>query len=163
MAVGRAPRHSLPDGYYHVSSRSVAERRLFVDDDDRSAFVRLLSSCGQRQEWVLHAFTLLSTHYHLVVETTRANLSAGLHRLNGRYARYFNGRHKRYGHVFSGRFSARRIDSDTYLYDACEYVLMNPVSAGLCNLAEEWPWSYSRLDYSVGRATPREPRPTTAL
>ena len=79
-----------------------------------------------------------------MLETTRENLSAGLKQLNGRYARRFNKRHERFGHVFAERFSARLIESEAYLYDACAYVLVNPVRAGLCDRVEDWPWSYSR-------------------
>ncbi len=143
--MGRVPRTSLPDGYFHVFARGAAGGQIFRDDADRSAFLRLLTPCGRRHAWTCHAFTLLSTHYHLVVESTRENLSAGLHRLNGGYARLFNKRHGLFGHVFAERFSARLIDGDEYLYDACEYVLLNPVKAGLCDRAEEWPWSYSRF------------------
>ena len=59
-------------------------------------------------------------------------LSAGLHWLNGRYAREFNKRHGRFGHVFAERYQARVIESEEYLYDACAYVAQNPVAAGLC-------------------------------
>ena len=59
------------------------------------------------------------------------------------YATYFNRRHGRFGHVFAGRFSARVIENEQYLYDACAYVVLNPVKAGLCDKVEDWPWSYS--------------------
>ena len=142
--MGRLPRTSLPDGIFHVTARGVAGGSVFVDDADRSTFLELLALCEQREDWRCHAFTLLSTHYHLVVETARDSLSTGLHRLNGRYARHFNKRHGRFGHVFAERFSARLIESEVYLYDACAYVLVNPVKAGLCDNVEDWPWSYSR-------------------
>ncbi len=142
--MARLPRNSLPDGIFHVYSRGVAGAPVFVDDADRSSFLKLLALCAQRQGWTCHAFTLLSTHYHLVVEATRVSLSAGLHGLNGRYARHFNRRHGHFGHVFAERFSARLIESEAYLYDACAYVLVNPVRAGLCDRIEDWPWSYCR-------------------
>ncbi len=103
-----------------------------------------MRQCEREYEWLIHAFTLLSTHYHLVVETTRRSLSEGLFRLNGAYAHRFNKRHERFGHVFAERFRARVIESEDYLYDACAYVTQNPVAAGLCDAPEEWPWSYSR-------------------
>src|SRR6266540_3304611 len=143
--MGRVARTSLPDGYFHVYSRGVAGRPLFLDDDDRIAFAKLVSQCAQRHDWTCHAWTLLTTHYHLIVEATRENLSAGLHRLNGLYARHYNRRHGRFGHVFAERYLAKLIGTEEYLFDACEYVLGNPVDAGLCARAEDWPWSYSRF------------------
>ena len=90
----------------------------------------------------------MTTHYHLVVEATRSAL-AGLKALNGEYARAFNRRHGRHGHVFSERFSARAIESEEYLFEACSYVVLNPVKAGLCDRSEEWPWSFSRYGLDV--------------
>jgi putative transposase len=148
--MGRVLRTSLPDGYFHVFARGVAGEQIFRDDEDRSAFVSILALCEQRHHWTCHAFSLLSTHYHLILETTRASLSAGAHRLNGRYAQHFNKRHERFGHLFAERFAARRIDGEEYLYDACEYVVLNPVRAGLCDLVEDWPWSYTSFGARAG-------------
>jgi REP element-mobilizing transposase RayT len=86
----------------------------------------------------------MTTHYHLVVGCRRPDLSRGVHRLNGRYAVDFNRRYGRFGHLFAERFSARLIESEDYLFDACAYVVLNPVKAGLCLRPEDWPWSYSR-------------------
>jgi putative transposase len=147
LAMGRIARTSLPDGYFHVYARGIAGGLpVFIDDADRRFFLALLARCVDRYRWTCHAYTLLTTHYHLVLEATRANLSAGLHQLNGRYADHVNARHGRFGHVFAERFSARLIESEAYLYDACAYVLVNPVRAGLCDRAEDWPWSYSSYE-----------------
>jgi putative transposase len=97
-----------------------------------------------RSGWTCHALCLMGTHYHLVVETRRESLSSGLRWLNWLYAMHFNTKHGLFGHVFATRFSARAIESEQYLHEACTYVLLNPVRAGLCNRVEKWPWSYSR-------------------
>lgn len=139
------PRTSLPDGYFHVSARGVAAAgNVFVDDEDRETFIALMRQAARMHRWTCHAFCLMGTHYHLVLETRREGLSSGLHRLNWLYAMYFNRKRGRFGHVFADRFSTRAIDSEQYLFEACEYVLLNPVKAGLCDNVEDWPWSYSR-------------------
>ncbi|HLA90979.1 MAG TPA: transposase [Gemmatimonadaceae bacterium] len=137
----RQRRSDLPDGVYHVTARGVARELIFIDDDDRRAFLRLLADAVARQQWHTHAFCLLGTHYHLIVSTTRARLSKGLHRLNTIYAQHFNRRHGRRGHVFGDRFASWVIDEDEHLAAACLYVLENPVRAGLCERAEDWRWS----------------------
>ncbi|MEX2612039.1 MAG: transposase [Gaiellaceae bacterium] len=148
--MGRVQRTSLPDGYFHVVSRGVAAGGpIFVDDDDRDVFVQLVRRVTRRHRWTCHAFCLMGSHYHLVVDSRCASLSSGIHRLNWLYARYFNGRRGRFGHVFAERFSTRVIESEQYLHEACAYVLLNPVKAGLCDRVEDWPWSYSRLGLDV--------------
>ena len=143
--MARIARTSLPDGYFHIYARGIASgSAVFPDDADRTFFVELLARCIDRHRWTCHAYTVLSTHYHLVVEARCASLSAGLHLLNSRYARRFNRRYDRFGHVFAERFQARVIESAEYLYDACAYVAQNPVAAGLCDAPEDWPWSYRR-------------------
>lgn len=142
----RIPRSDLPDGAYHVYCRGVAGGSCFVDDLDRGRFLTLARLCEQRHNWLIDALAVLSTHYHIVLESTGRKLSAGLHWLNGRYAREFNKRHGRFGHVFAERFQARVIESEEYLYDSCAYVFQNPVQAGLCDRSEDWPWSYCRFE-----------------
>jgi putative transposase len=128
-----------------VSARGVDRATpLFRDATDRRTFLKLLSRAVPKYRWKCHAFCLMGTHYHLVLECGQEQLSAGLQWLNWRYARSFNRGHGRFGHVFAGRFSARAIESEEYLREACAYVLLNPVKAGLCESAHDWPWSYSR-------------------
>jgi REP element-mobilizing transposase RayT len=87
----------------------------------------------------------MGTHYHLVLETSCDRLSSGLQQLNWLYAMHFNTRYGLFGHLLADRFSTRAIEGDEYLFEACAYVLLNPVKAGLCDRVEDWPWSYSRF------------------
>ena len=142
--MARVPRTSLPDGFFHVFSRRIASAEpLFHDDDDRETFFDLVWRTADRHDWICHAICVLGSHYHLVLESRRERLSSGLHRLNGLYAKHYNTRHGGFGHVFANRFSCRVIEDEQYLFDACVYVLLNPVKAGLCDRIDEWPWSYS--------------------
>jgi putative transposase len=111
----RVLRTTLPDGYFHVTSRGVNGCSIFRDDADRRAFLAHLRTCAERYRWTLHALCLMTTHYHLVLHSTRAELSRGVQRLQGRYAQSFNQRHERYGHLFADRFAARAIEGQRYL------------------------------------------------
>jgi REP element-mobilizing transposase RayT len=122
--VARLQRADLPDGIYHVTARGVNRSPIFVDDDDRRLFLRLLADGAERFAWRCHAFCLMGTHYHLVVEALRELLSAGLHRLNGLYAQQFNKRHARTGHLFGDRFHAWLLDDEDHFRETCRYVLL---------------------------------------
>ena len=138
----RLPRYLLPaKGIYHVTSRGVAKSLIARDDDDRRYFLVLLAREVRREGWDCRAFCLMPNHYHLILETTIQSLSRGLHRLNGDLAMSFNERYKRWGHLFGDRFVAFSIRDHEHLHNAVEYVLYNPVRAGLCMQPDDWPWS----------------------
>jgi REP element-mobilizing transposase RayT len=137
----RFPRSQLQDGYFHVTSRGAGGAHIFIADLDRLDFLHLLESTTRRVSWQAHAHCLLGTHYHLIVEATRESLSAGMQRLNGIYALRFNRRHARKGHLFAERYYSYVLRDDRHLEVAVEYVLQNPVKAGLCDDARDWEWS----------------------
>jgi REP element-mobilizing transposase RayT len=140
-------RSDLPDGFFHVYARRVCGiGPIFRDDEDHRTFVGLLRWTARRHGWECHAFCVLSTHYHVVLASSRVDLSKGCGHLNWHYATYFNDKHDRFGHLFAERFSSRLIESEDYLYDVCAYVLLNPVKAGRCARIEDWPWSWSRYE-----------------
>ena len=114
---------------------------LFADDDDRVAFLWLLRRTAGMFGWTCHAYCLMDTHYHLVLETQQSLLSRGMHRLNGIYAQRYNERYERAGHLFEGRFSAYVVGSQEHLAAAASYVLANPVRAGLCAGPDDWSWN----------------------
>jgi putative transposase len=142
--MARLPRYVFRDGTFHVGTRGVDGAAVYRSPEDRRIFLRLLADVVDRHSWVVHVFCLMTNHYHLVVEALLEDLSDGFHRLNGVYAQGFNGRYTRKGHLWGDRFWSRLVESDEELEATCRYVLNNPVRAGLCTTAAEWPWSGSR-------------------
>jgi putative transposase len=104
--------------------------------------------------WVVHAYCLMSNHYHLLIETPDANLSKGMRQLNGVFTQLSNRRHRRTGHLFQGRYKAILIDADSYLLEVSRYVVLNPVRARMVEDAGDWPWSSYRA--MVGATTTPE-------
>ena len=137
----RFPRSQLEDGYFHVTAHGAGGAPIFVVDLDRLDFLHLLESTTRRVGWRAHAHCLLGTHYHLILEATREALSEGMQRLNGIYALRFNRRHARKGHLFAERYSLHVLRDERHLEAAVEYLLQNPVKAGLCLEARDWKWS----------------------
>jgi REP element-mobilizing transposase RayT len=134
---------------YHVTARGAAQRRIFADDDDRITFARLLRDVVGKHGWTCIAYCLMSTHYHLLLVTPHGDLAAGMRRLNGAYARSFNRRYGGSGAVFEARYHAELIEGDGHLLEAYRYVALNPVRAGLCARAEQWPWGSYAVDLGV--------------
>ena len=146
----RRPRRLLPPhGTFHVTTRGAGGTTVFLGADDFRFFLALLASVVDQFAWFTHAFCLMTTHYHVVLRARRESVSRGVHRLNGVHAQAFNDRHGRDGHLFGDRFAAWLIRDEEHLRNACRYVVLNPVRAGLCARADEWPWSGSRYGRSA--------------
>jgi REP element-mobilizing transposase RayT len=112
-----------------------------LDDRDRQVYLQLLAQVIRVKRWYCLAYCLMNNHVHLLLQTPEGNLSSGMQRLHGGYARAFNARHGRVGHVFQGRYGAVRIESSERLCVAAAYLARNPVEASLCRRPEDWPWS----------------------
>ena len=150
--MARPLRIQYPGAVYHVMSRGHERSRIFGSDRDRRRWLDLLATVADRERWEVHAYCLMTNHYHLLIETPEAGLSAGVHDLNARYAQWFNLRSSRTGHLFEGRFRAVLVQKDSHLLELCRYVVLNPVRAKLARGAGEWPWSSYRA--TAGLAEP---------
>ncbi|KPK14843.1 MAG: addiction module toxin RelE [Betaproteobacteria bacterium SG8_41] len=148
----RPLRLEFPGAVYHVTARGNARAEIFKDDADRDAFLSVLERCIARFGWLLHAYCLMDNHYHLMIETRAANLSAGMRQLNGVYTQRFNRRHRRVGHVFQGRFKAIIVDRDSYLLDLSRYVVLNPVRARVVHGPKDYRWSSYRATAGLSAA-----------
>jgi REP element-mobilizing transposase RayT len=131
---------------YHLMSRGNRRQPIYLDDVDRQDFLKTLAEACQKTGWEVHAYCLMSNHYHLVVETPNANLVAGMAWLQSAYTIRLNHHHKLIGHVLSGCYKAQLVEGSAngYLRTACDYVHLNPVRAGLLKPDERllaYPWS----------------------
>ena len=134
---------------HHITSRGNARQNIFLDDDDRAAFLGFLGRCVQRFDWILAAYVLMSNHFHLVVQLESENLSRGLQWLNSAYPQYFNRRHDRVGHLLQGRPGIRLIDHENYAREVLRYVVLNPVRARIAARPEDYEWSSHRAVLGV--------------
>jgi REP-associated tyrosine transposase len=147
-----SPLRDESPGYHHIWCRGNNKRPIVVDDFDRFVLLALIDSIGSQYGWQIAAHCLMDNHYHLVIETPQPNLSIGMRHLNGNYARVFNDRHDRCGHVFQARFRSILIDDGSYFLAACRYVVRNPVRAGICARPDEYRWSSYRDTAGTGSA-----------
>lgn len=138
----RAPRILAPGAIYHLMAHANEDRQsIFMDDTDRAAFLSLFGEIVTKREWTHLSHCLMTTHFHLVARTYRPNLSEGMRDLLALYARQFNRRHKRAGHLFRDRYLSVLVEDDRQLITVLRYVAWNPVDAGIVTSANEWPWS----------------------
>ncbi len=142
--MARKPRVHYPGALYHVILRGNAGQIIFDDDQDRSRFCLLAQEGIERFGHHIHAFCLMNTHVHLAIQVGVVSLSRILQNLSFRYTRWVNGRRKRSGHLFQGRYKAVLVDADTYLNALTRYIHLNPVRAGMVKEPREYRWSGHR-------------------
>lgn len=147
--MSRPLRIEFSGALYHVTSRGNAQADIYLDDHDRRDYLSVLSEVCHRFNWAVHAYCLMSNHYHLLIETPDANLSKGMRQLNGVYTQYFNRTHSHVGHVFQGRYKAILVQKDNYLLELARYIVLNPVRARMVRAAEDWPWSSYRATSGI--------------
>jgi putative transposase len=129
---------------WHVTSRGNERRDIFRCDQDRLIFLDLLSRAVKRFRWLLHEYTLMDNHFHLVLETPQCTLSRGMHWLNSKYVRYFNREYQRCGHLYQGRFQSILVENQNYLNEVRRYTVLNPVRAGMVADPGDYRWSSYR-------------------
>lgn len=142
--MARPLRVEFSGAIYHLTSRGNARQKVFFTDTDRELFLDTLSQVVSRYGWICHAYCLMANHYHLLVETPKANLSLGMRQLNGMYTQSFNRRHNRVGHLFQGRFKAILVEKESYLLELCRYIVLNPVRVKGKGEIGGWKWSSYR-------------------
>lgn len=148
--MARPIRLEFPNALYHVMSRGNGGSNIFVEDKNRHIFLELFEELLMRYDIICYAYCLMDNHYHLLIETPKANLSQLMRGLNGRYTKYFNKTYRRMGHVFQGRYKAIIVQKDCYLLELSRYIVLNPVRAGMTHNPEQYTWSSYRA--STGKS-----------
>jgi REP element-mobilizing transposase RayT len=141
--VPRKRRIDGPGTIHHVWARGVLKRPIFVDDRDRSQLRDVLSATLVEAGARALAWAFMSNHFHIVVRSGPVHLSIVMQFVLSEYARLFNLRHDRVGHLFQGRFGSRIVTGDLGLAKAVRYVHLNPlVPQGVGDLAglADYPW-----------------------
>lgn len=128
---------------YHVINRGNYRRNLFTGRGAAEAFVRTLGEAATKYGWRVHAFVVMSNHFHLALELTEPNLSEGMKWLQGTWVRRANGFRSLIGRPFQGRYKALLVEPGYSLGQVAHYIHLNPVRAGLVAATESvhYPWS----------------------
>jgi len=148
--MARPLRIEYGGAFYHVTAKGNERRRIYHGRSDYERFKVYLEEAQEKFAYILHCYVLMSNHYHLLIETPRANLSRVMHYINGSYTNYINIKRKRSGHLFQGRYKAILIDRDRYLLELSRYVHLNSVRAGVVAKPEDYLYSSYR-SYAFNR------------
>ena len=150
--MARPLRIEYSGAFYHITSRGNEQKDIFKSKKDREKFISYLESASVRYGAVIHAYCLMSNHYHLIIETPNGNLSQIMKHINSSYTTYYNIKRKRSGHLLQGRYKAILIDGDAYATELSRYIHLNPIRAGIVSVPEEYPWMSYR--FYIGEKAP---------
>ncbi|MBT5934181.1 transposase [Sulfurimonas sp.] len=99
-----------------VINRGVNRCNIFNSDVDKDMFLQILNKSATLNKVIIHDYCLMDNHYHLLIETTKENLPVLMRTINANYAKYFNKKSKRSGHLWQDRYKSKYITSEDYLY-----------------------------------------------
>jgi len=131
---------------YHIFNRGNNSQKIFLTGEDYFIFLDRLVEKLPHSAVRIHSFSLLPTHFHLSIKLEEVfDLSTAMKHLQQSYARGFNKKYRRHGHVFDSPFKALRIESPDYLDFLSRYIHRNPIEAGLAVVPEDWQFTSYRL------------------
>jgi putative transposase len=140
------PRIFIPGVSLHVFPRGLNGAAITRDEEDAEHLRRAVAKEAAEYDVSVHAFSFMTTHYHLIVTpTTESGLPQTMQIAGGRHTRYFNKKYKRMGTIWNERYNAVLLDDERYWYTCLRYVDLNPFRARMVSAPEESHWS----SYSV--------------
>lgn len=145
------------DEFYHLYSRGVEKRHIFLDENDRNRFIRLLFLCNGSKPVVyktiqglpldevdvggplvaIGAYCLMPNHFHILVkEITQGGTVRFMSKLLTSYSMYFNLKNERTGRLFESNFKSTHASDDNYLKYLFSYIHLNPAKLVMSNWRE---------------------------
>lgn len=127
--------------FYHITSRGDGRKAIYITEQDRVKFLEYAAAAKEKFKFYLHAYCLMDNHYHLLLETTQANLSRIMQYINTAYSIYYNVKRNKSGHLFQGRYKSILVEEDAYFAELTRYIHTNPVRAKIVVNPAEYRWS----------------------
>jgi len=152
----RPVRIEYPNAFYHVMNRGRARNDIFLRENHYLTFLKIIEESFQRFDFCIHSYCLMPNHYHLLIQTYKANLGRVMRHINGIYTQRFNKIEKIDGPLFRGRYKSILVDEDSYLLQLSRYIHKNPIEVKSKKLVEnlrDYQWS-SYPSYLNLRKTP---------
>lgn len=134
-------------GLYHVYNRAELGQPIFESDGAKTVFLEIFLHVSEALAWEVHAYAIMTNHFHLALTTPRADIEVGMHALLSAFSNKHRAFRGTIGHVFQSRYRADYYPLGQLAGDKVDYVHLNPVAAGIVSLEElhAYPWNSYRL------------------
>jgi REP element-mobilizing transposase RayT len=138
----RTARVKSYDSIYHIMVRSISDTPLFKDDTDKIKYLGYLKKYQDMYKFKLYSYCIMTTHAHMIMDPTGADISKIMHAVNQSYAQYFNKKYDRHGHLFQDRFKSKVVHNEKYLITLSGYIHNNPKDIErYCDKVEDYEFS----------------------
>ena len=140
----RQARLDLPGALHHIMVRGINRMAIFSEEQDKEQFLERLGGNIAEGQCSVYAWVIMNNHVHLLFKSGKQGISDIMRKLLTWYARYYNRRHRRTGHLFENRYKSILCEEDTYLLALVRYIHLNPVKTDIVRTLEEldgYPWS----------------------
>lgn len=147
----RIPRFHLDTNYFHIITQGINKNFIFNDSADFKYYIGTMYKLKEQYSLKIISYCIMNNHTHMLVQAEDIKeLSKYMQRLNLNYGIYYNKKYNRVGYVFRDRYKSEGIYSEKHLYCCIKYIYDNPVKAGLCKHAKEYPFSnYKEISYNA--------------
>jgi len=143
----RQPRPDLADVPQHVVQRGNDRQPCFYVEEDYRRYLAGLRESAIRHGCTVHAYVLMTNHVHLLLTPSHAGAVSRMMQWLGRaYVGYINGRYRRSGTLWEGRYKSCLVDTERYLLTCYRYIELNPVRAAMVAAPGEYTWSSYRAN-----------------
>ena len=138
----RFPRSYIKTSYFHVITQGINKSFIFDDASDIKYYISLMYKLKEEFQLKIMSYCIMNNHTHMLLEVEEIKeMSKYMQKLNSKYAKYYNKKYNRVGYVFRDRYKAEGIYSEKHLYNCIKYIYENPVKAGICKEAKNYPYS----------------------
>ncbi len=142
----RFPRKHIKTSFFHVITQGINKSYIFDKSEDIKYYIKLIYKLSKEHEIEIIAYCIMNNHAHMLIKTKKSDeLSKYMQRLNCTYARYYNKKYDRVGYVFRDRYKSEGIYDEQHLYNCIKYIYDNPVKAGICSKAKDYPYSNYKI------------------
>jgi putative transposase len=149
--MARAPRIFVDGVPSHVAVRGNNGQLFFAGDGDRLEFLHLLREASLKHGVAVHAYVLMSNHFHLLVTgRRRESIGRTIQGIGRKYVPRFNRHQGRTGALWERRYFGNLVDSARYALTAQRYIELNPCRAKMVRRPSEYIWS-SYLHHAHGK------------
>lgn len=126
---------------YHIVVRGNQRQKTFREDSDYLKYLKLVKKYKTKYGAEIYAYCLMINHIHLLIDPSdQDTLKKIMHGISMSYAKYFNYKYQKCGHLWQGRYKNYVIQKDQYLINCATYIEMNPVRARICQRPEDYRW-----------------------